>query len=103
MPESGRDYSLLRSIQTGSWFQPTSYPVGTGGLFPPDLKRPGRETDHSSPSGAHVKKYGVIPPLPMHLHVMFIKSRDNFTYLILFQPRRLTSLWASTAYYKSKS
>jgi hypothetical protein len=29
-----------------------------------------------------------------------VKSRDNFTYFILFQPRRLTNLWASTACYR---
>jgi hypothetical protein len=35
---------------------PASYPMDTGwGLFPPEVKRPGRETDHSSPSTGKVK------------------------------------------------
>jgi hypothetical protein len=27
----GQEFSLLHVVQTGSWVQPTSYPVGTGG------------------------------------------------------------------------
>jgi hypothetical protein len=33
---SGRDggFSLLHSVQTGSWTHPASYPMGIGGSFP---------------------------------------------------------------------
>jgi hypothetical protein len=49
-----RDFSLLRSIQTGSGAHLASYPMGTGALSP-GVKRPGRETDHSSPLSAEVE------------------------------------------------
>jgi hypothetical protein len=35
VPESGgQEFSLLHVVQTGSGVHPTSYPMGTGGLFP---------------------------------------------------------------------
>jgi hypothetical protein len=61
---TGRDFSLLHNVQTGSGAYPASYPVGTGGDFP-GVRRPGRETDHSPRSSAEVNKNdGAIPPLP---------------------------------------
>jgi hypothetical protein len=47
-----------------------------------EVKRPGREADHSLPSSAEVKKGGAIPPLPnmsSWLSAYLIKHRDNFT------------------------
>jgi hypothetical protein len=41
----------------------TSYPMGTGGIFP-GVKQQGYEADHSPPSSAQVQKCGAIPPLP---------------------------------------
>jgi hypothetical protein len=38
------------------------------GLFPPGVKRPGREADHSLVSSAEVKNAGAIALLPLHLH-----------------------------------
>jgi hypothetical protein len=46
------------------WGTPSSYTQGTG-LFPPGVKRPGRETDDSPPTSAEVKEtciYTHIPP-----------------------------------------
>jgi hypothetical protein len=43
------------NFQTGSGAQPASYEIGTGGFFHPEVKRPGREADHSPPSSAEVK------------------------------------------------
>jgi hypothetical protein len=54
-------------METGSRTHPASYPVGTGADFP-EIKRPGREADHSPPSSAEVKNGGAIPPLPMRVH-----------------------------------
>jgi hypothetical protein len=45
--------------------------MGTGS-FSPELKLPGRQADHSSPSDAEIKNGGVIPPLPINLHVMLL-------------------------------
>jgi hypothetical protein len=59
-----KDFSPLRSVQTGSGAHPTFYPMGTGG-FLPGIKRPERETDHSIPTSAEVKNtwiYTSIPP-----------------------------------------
>jgi hypothetical protein len=50
-----RNFSLLRSIHTGSG----THPMGTA-----EAKRPGREDDHSPQSSAEIKYGGVIPPLP---------------------------------------
>jgi hypothetical protein len=41
----GSRNSLLHIVETGSGVHTTSYPVGTGGLFP-GVKRPRREADH---------------------------------------------------------
>jgi hypothetical protein len=64
-----RDFSLLRSVKTGSGAHPASYPKGTGALSP-GVKRAGRETDYSFPSSADVKNGRAIPPLPIHQHGM---------------------------------
>jgi hypothetical protein len=49
------NFSLHHRVQTGSGDHPSSYPMGTGGLFRWGLKRPGHEADHSPPSSAEVK------------------------------------------------
>jgi hypothetical protein len=43
--------NFLHVVQTGSGVNPTSYPMGTGGV-----KSPGREADHLPPASAKVKK-----------------------------------------------
>jgi hypothetical protein len=55
---SGKTFSLLHIVQTGSGVHPTSYIMGTGGSFP-GIKRQGHEADHSTPTGAEVKKKNV--------------------------------------------
>jgi hypothetical protein len=65
-PGRGKNFflsTILHSTQTGSEAHPASYPVDTGGDSP-GVKRPGRETDHLSPSSAEVKNGGAIPLLP---------------------------------------
>jgi hypothetical protein len=53
---SGRRKIILprMSSGTGSRAHIASYPMGTGGSFP-EIKRPGREADHSPPASAEVK------------------------------------------------
>jgi hypothetical protein len=59
-----KDVSLLHTVHTGSGANPASeYNEYRGAIFP-EVKRPGREADHSSPSTAEVKNGGLIPPLP---------------------------------------
>jgi len=48
-------FSLRHYVQTGSGVLTTSYPMGTGGLFP-GLHRAGRVADRSPPSSAEVKE-----------------------------------------------
>jgi hypothetical protein len=50
----GQDFSPLHVIHTRSGAHPASYPMGSGGSFP-EVKRPGREADHSPPTSAEVK------------------------------------------------
>jgi hypothetical protein len=45
-----KDFSSSLCVQTSSEAHPASYPMGTGGKA-----QPGREADHSPPSGAEVK------------------------------------------------
>jgi hypothetical protein len=49
------NFSLNHPAQSGSGDHPASYPIGTRGSFL-DVKRPGRETDHSPPSSAEAKE-----------------------------------------------
>jgi hypothetical protein len=52
-PTGAEDFSSSPCVQTGSEAHPASYPVGTGGPFPPGgggKVRPGRDADHSPPS-----------------------------------------------------
>jgi hypothetical protein len=58
-----QDFSLLQSVQTGSWAHLTSYAVGTGAISP-GVKRLGLEADHSTPYSAEAKKCGLVPPFP---------------------------------------
>jgi hypothetical protein len=50
------NFSLHHHVQNGSGAHPASYPMGTRGFFPGEVKRPGREADHSPPSSAEVKE-----------------------------------------------
>jgi hypothetical protein len=44
---------------------PTQHPIlWAPGALSPEVKRPGREADHSPQSSAEVKNGGAIPPLP---------------------------------------
>jgi hypothetical protein len=58
-----QEFSCLLVVQTGSVVRPASYPMGTGALSP-EVKRPGREADHSPPASAEVKKMWFLHPLP---------------------------------------
>jgi hypothetical protein len=55
-PTEAEDFSSNLCVQTGSGAHPASYTVGTGGSFRGGKARPGRDADHSPPSGAEVKK-----------------------------------------------
>jgi hypothetical protein len=54
-PVGAEDFSSILCVQTGSGANPASCPMGTGGPFPGAKARPGRDADHSPPSGAEVE------------------------------------------------
>jgi hypothetical protein len=57
---------------------PASYPTGTG-EFPPGIKRPGREADHSPPSSVEVENawsYTSTPTIRLH-GVVFSKAQEQ--------------------------
>jgi hypothetical protein len=54
-PAGAENFSSSPCVQTGSGVHPASYPMGTGGPFPGDKARPGRDADHPPPSSAEVK------------------------------------------------
>jgi hypothetical protein len=60
----GKEFSLLRVIQTSSEAHPASYPMGTGGSSLGGVKRLERKADHSPPTSASSRKRGSMHPLP---------------------------------------
>jgi hypothetical protein len=70
---SQQEFSLLHVVQTGgSGAHPASYPIRLG------VKRPERETDHSPPASAKVKKMWIYTSTPPYAF-MVLCNRDNFT------------------------
>jgi hypothetical protein len=60
--DPGRDKIFLFSKASRPALGPTQPRILPGALSP-DVKRPGYEADHSSPSSAEVKNGGATPPL----------------------------------------
>jgi hypothetical protein len=61
------EFSLLHIILTGSGAHPASYPMGTGGGgLSPEVKRQGREPDHSLPDSTEVKKMWIYTSTPTY-------------------------------------
>jgi hypothetical protein len=58
-----KDCSVLHRIKIGSGALPGFYTVGIGGCSP-ELKRKGRDANHSRIPNAEVKNDGSISPLP---------------------------------------
>jgi hypothetical protein len=85
IPNRGKRFSLLCSIQTGSETHTASCPMGTG------VKQPGHEADHSCSSSAKVDNGGAIPPLhTSSWHgAQLIKPRENFTFYLYLGMRIL--------------
>jgi hypothetical protein len=63
LPVGARDFSLFRSVQTGSGV-PQSPIQWVPRILSPGVKWQGLEANHSPPASAEVKNGGVIPPLP---------------------------------------
>jgi hypothetical protein len=53
-PAEAEDFASSLCVQTGSGAHPASCTMGTGGPFPGDKARPGRDADHSPSSSAEV-------------------------------------------------
>jgi hypothetical protein len=60
-PAGEKDFSSSLCVQTGSGAHPDYCPMGTGDPFPEGKARPGRESDHSTPSSAEVEN-DLFPP-----------------------------------------
>jgi hypothetical protein len=73
------------TFDTLSTTGPASYPMGTGALSL-DLKRPGREADHSPPSSAEFENAWSYTSTPQYVFMAWclVKHRDNF---IFYQPQ----------------
>jgi hypothetical protein len=61
----GQEFSLLHVVPTGSGFHSTSYPMGTGTLFP-GVKWPEHEADHSPSASTEVKKIWIYTSTPAY-------------------------------------
>jgi len=72
--------SHFNCLQTSSVAQPATYPMGTG-IFPPMIKLPEREDDHSPPSVVEVKNAWSSTSIPQYVFMVscLIKYRDKFT------------------------
>jgi hypothetical protein len=73
----GTKYSA--SVQTGHGANPDSGTKDTGSLFP-GVKRPGRDVNHSPPSGVEIKESKAIRVFP--LWAFMACSRANFTFFL---------------------
>jgi hypothetical protein len=65
----GKKFSLFHIVQTGSGVQPTSYKMGTGGSFT-EVKRQGREANHSPPTSAEVKKMWIYTSTSLYVFMV---------------------------------
>jgi hypothetical protein len=68
-PVGAGNFSLGHRVHIGSGAHRDSYTMGTEGYFPREVKRPGRETDHSPPSSSEVELY---LPSPIFHGVVFM-------------------------------
>jgi hypothetical protein len=76
-PAEAKDFSCSLCIQTSCEAHSAFYRMGTGGPFPGDKARPGRDANHSPTSNAEVKKLYSSPPCRLHGGsgtVLFFKS-----------------------------
>jgi hypothetical protein len=65
----GRVKNLLLSTSSRLALGPTQPPIQwVPEALSPEVKRPGRKTDHSLPTSAEIKKCGSIHPLPIRLN-----------------------------------
>jgi hypothetical protein len=65
VPARAGNFSFHHRVQNGSGAHPSSYAMGTRGLF----KRPGREADHLPPSSSEIRNvwsYTSISPIRLH-------------------------------------
>jgi hypothetical protein len=65
-PGRVKTFSILHIVKTDSGVRPTTYKMGTGGSFS-RVKRQGRETDHSPPTSAEVKKMWNYTSTPLYV------------------------------------
>jgi hypothetical protein len=63
----GQEFSLLHVVQTVSGTHPASYAMGTGVSFLRGVKRQARESDHSPPASAEVKKMWIYTYTPQYV------------------------------------
>jgi hypothetical protein len=64
-PAGAKGFSSSLCVQTGSGAHPASFTMGTGGPFPGDKARPGRDADHSPhlvPRSSMSRSYMSSPP-----------------------------------------
>jgi hypothetical protein len=71
-----QEYSILHVIQTASEAHPASYPMRSL-----EIKRPGREADHSSPTSGEVKKTCIYTSTPPCLHRVVLNLLSTGTIL----------------------
>jgi hypothetical protein len=87
-PAGAGNFSLHHRVQNGSGAHPASYPARTRG-FSLEVKRPGREADHSPRTSAEVKVWGELylhSPNMLSWRGAQLKHRDNFTLPYLTLP-----------------
>jgi hypothetical protein len=93
-PVGAGNFSLHHCVQNGSEAHPDSYPMGTRvsflGVKRPavgsslEVKRAGREFDHSPPSSAEVKNAWGYTSIPQYVFMAWclVKRRDNFYFKV---------------------
>jgi hypothetical protein len=95
-----RAHKLRETRPARLWGPPTLLSNGYWGFFPPGVKRPERDADHSPPSSPEVKNYGSIPPLPQYVFMAWcsVKHRDNFAFIAYGRQVHCYSVSQTTAH-----
>jgi hypothetical protein len=64
---------VFHSVQAGSGFHIQPPIQWVPGVLSTEVKRPGRESNHSHRSIVEVRNGGAIPPIPIPIHCMVLK------------------------------
>jgi hypothetical protein len=94
-PTEAEDFSSSPCVRTGSGAHPASCTMGTGGPFPRDKARPGRDADHSSPTSAEVENESELYLLSPHAPPWRVAEHLYLYSFFTFKYSLLVTIWTT--------